>query len=65
MLASRLSEDPNVKVLLVEAGDHMGYFTKIPLTATAAQHGDNDWSVRATAQKYSSFGLINQVKQYA
>lgn len=42
----------------------MGYFTKIPLTATAAQHGDNDWTVRATVQKYSSFGLLNQVKQH-
>ncbi|XP_034833429.1 neither inactivation nor afterpotential protein G isoform X2 [Maniola hyperantus] len=60
VLASRLSENPEVKVLLIEAGDHMGYFTKIPLTATAAQQGPNDWSIRATSQKYSSFGLWNQ-----
>ncbi|CAH2087700.1 unnamed protein product [Euphydryas editha] len=62
VLASRLSEDPNVKVLLVEAGDHMGYFTKIPLTSTAAQQGANDWSVRTSPQKYSSFGLFNQTQ---
>ncbi|CAG9791096.1 unnamed protein product [Diatraea saccharalis] len=60
VLAARLSEDPGTKVLLVEAGDHMSYFTKIPLTATAAQQGPNDWSVRTTPQKYSSFGLWRQ-----
>ncbi|KAL0821343.1 hypothetical protein ABMA28_005932 [Loxostege sticticalis] len=60
VLAARLSEDPRMKVLLVEAGDHMGYFTRIPLTATAAQQGPNDWSVRTTAQKFSSFGLWGQ-----
>ncbi|CAG9134881.1 unnamed protein product [Plutella xylostella] len=60
VLAARLSEDPGTRVLLVEAGDQMGYFTKIPLTATAAQQGPNDWSVRTTPQKYSSFGMWNQ-----
>ncbi|XP_041980619.1 neither inactivation nor afterpotential protein G [Aricia agestis] len=60
VLAARLSEDPDVRVLLIEAGDHMGYFTRIPLTATAAQQGPNDWSVRTTPQKYSSFGLWDQ-----
>ncbi|CAH0687624.1 unnamed protein product [Spodoptera exigua] len=60
VLASRLTEDLNTSVLLVEAGDHMGYFTKIPLTPTAAQQGPDDWSVRTRAQKYSSFGLWGQ-----
>ncbi|XP_038221961.1 neither inactivation nor afterpotential protein G isoform X2 [Zerene cesonia] len=60
VIAARLSEDPNVKVLLIEAGGHMGYFTNIPLTATAAQQGPNDWSVRARPQKYSSFGMWDQ-----
>ncbi|XP_063627198.1 neither inactivation nor afterpotential protein G [Cydia splendana] len=60
VLAARLSEDPKVTVLLVEAGYHMGYFTKIPLTATAAQQGPDDWSVRSKAQKYSSFGMWDQ-----
>jgi hypothetical protein len=62
VLAARLSENPSTKVLLVEAGDQMGYFTKIPLTPTAAQQGPNDWSVRTKAQKYSSFGLWGQVR---
>lgn len=61
VLAARLSEDAKVKVLLVEAGDQMGYFTKIPLTPTAAQLGPSDWSVRSTPQKYSSFGLWDRV----
>ncbi|XP_052748025.1 neither inactivation nor afterpotential protein G isoform X2 [Galleria mellonella] len=60
VLASRLSEDPTVTVLLLEAGDHMSYFTQIPLTPTAAQQGPNDWSVRTVPQKYSSFGLWRQ-----
>ncbi|XP_075979560.1 neither inactivation nor afterpotential protein G [Anticarsia gemmatalis] len=60
VLASRLSEDPKTRVLLVEAGDHMGYFTKIPLTPTAAQQGPNDWAVRTKPQKYSSFGMWGQ-----
>ncbi|XP_022824695.1 neither inactivation nor afterpotential protein G [Spodoptera litura] len=60
VLASRLSEDPNTSVLLVEAGDHMGFFTRIPLTPTAAQQGPDDWSVRTKPQKYSSFGLWGQ-----
>lgn len=62
VLASRLTEDPSIKVLVVEAGDHMRYFTKIPLTPTAAQQGPNDWSVRTSAQKYSSFGMWGQVR---
>ncbi|KOB74557.1 Alcohol dehydrogenase, partial [Operophtera brumata] len=62
VLAARLSEDPGTKVLLIEAGDHMGYFTKVPLTATAAQQGPNDWAVKTTRQKYSSFGMWNQTQ---
>ncbi|CAH0588233.1 unnamed protein product [Chrysodeixis includens] len=40
----------------------MGYFTKIPLTPTAAQQGPDDWSVRTKSQKYSSFGLWSQAQ---
>lgn len=61
VLAARLSEDSTNKVLLLEAGDHMGYFTKVPLTATAAQQGPNDWAVKTTSQKFSSFGMWSQV----
>ncbi|KAM3960387.1 LOW QUALITY PROTEIN: neither inactivation nor afterpotential protein G [Aphomia sociella] len=62
VLASRLSEDPKVTVLLIEAGDHMSYFTKIPLMPTAAQQGPNDWSVHTAPQKYSSFGIRSQTQ---
>lgn len=61
VLASRLTEDPNTKVLLIEAGGHMGYFTRIPLTSTAAQQSPYDWSVQTSPQKYSSFGTYAQV----
>ncbi|KAI8434421.1 hypothetical protein MSG28_012456 [Choristoneura fumiferana] len=61
VLAARLSEDPTVQVLLVEAGSQMGYFSKIPLAPTASQQGPDDWSVRTKPQKYSSFGLWDQI----
>ncbi|XP_072938333.1 neither inactivation nor afterpotential protein G [Epargyreus clarus] len=62
VLASRLTEDPNTKVLLIEAGGHMGYFTRIPLTSTAAQQSPYDWSVQTSPQKYSSFGTYSQTQ---
>ncbi|XP_028026660.1 neither inactivation nor afterpotential protein G [Bombyx mandarina] len=40
----------------------MGYFTRMPLTPTAAQQGPNDWSVRTVPQRYSSFGLWRQTQ---
>lgn len=54
VLASRLSEDPNVSVLVLEAGDdHRGVLeTKIPLTFGKLFHTKNDWDYYTTAQSH-------------
>lgn len=53
VLASRLSEDHNVNVLVLEAGgDNRGVLeTKIPLTFGKLFHGENDWDYYTTAQE--------------
>ncbi|UZJ53577.1 hypothetical protein CBS101457_002897 [Exobasidium rhododendri] len=53
VLASRLSENPNVHVLVLEAGgDQRGILeTKIPLTFSKLFHGVNDWDYYTTPQK--------------
>ncbi|KFB44288.1 AGAP001546-PA-like protein [Anopheles sinensis] len=61
VLANRLSADPNVTVLLVEAGDNFGAASIIPLISTAMQGTKYDWAFRTTPQKYSSHGLGNNV----
>lgn len=52
MLASRLTEDPNVSVLVLEAGgDQRGILeTKIPLTFSKLFHGPNDWDYYTSPQ---------------
>uniref|UniRef100_A0A182MCE4 Glucose-methanol-choline oxidoreductase N-terminal domain-containing protein n=1 Tax=Anopheles culicifacies TaxID=139723 RepID=A0A182MCE4_9DIPT len=59
VLANRLSENPNITVLLVEAGDTFGAASIIPLISTAMQGTKYDWAFRTTPQKYSSYGLGN------
>uniref|UniRef100_A0A182J0V1 Glucose-methanol-choline oxidoreductase N-terminal domain-containing protein n=1 Tax=Anopheles atroparvus TaxID=41427 RepID=A0A182J0V1_ANOAO len=62
VLANRLSANPNVTVLLVEAGDTFGAASIIPLISTAMQGTKYDWAFRTTPQKYSSHGLVNNAK---
>uniref|UniRef100_A0A182QPL4 Glucose-methanol-choline oxidoreductase N-terminal domain-containing protein n=1 Tax=Anopheles farauti TaxID=69004 RepID=A0A182QPL4_9DIPT len=59
VLANKLSENPNVTVLLVEAGDTFGAVSIIPLFSTAMQGTKYDWAFRTIPQKYSSHGLGN------
>lgn len=50
-LASRLSEDPNINVLLVEAGgDGLQLDARIPAAAGNLQHGSSDWEEYAEPQ---------------
>ncbi|XP_058061993.1 neither inactivation nor afterpotential protein G [Anopheles bellator] len=60
VLANRLSSDPNVSVLLVEAGGTFGAASIVPIMSTAMQGTKYDWSFRTTPQKYSSHGLGDQ-----
>lgn len=61
VLANRLSENENISVLLIEAGQQFGPLSIIPLLAVTLQKGKEDWAFETTSQKFSSKGLHNQV----
>src|SRR5438309_81 len=44
VMAARLSEDPNVKVLLLEAGGSENFVSQIPLMAFFLQKTPMDWA---------------------
>ncbi|GBN89564.1 Glucose dehydrogenase [FAD, quinone] [Araneus ventricosus] len=60
VLASRLSEDPFVKVLLLEAGGHVDPVSEIPAAAFLTQLTDNDWQFLSTPQKRAGGGYPNR-----
>lgn len=61
ILASKLSENPAVTVLLIEAGSTFSPLAMVPLMTIQQQKTSVDWQLRTTSQKYSSIGLIDQV----
>ncbi|KAJ8669124.1 hypothetical protein QAD02_000383, partial [Eretmocerus hayati] len=63
VLASRLSEDVNVSVLLVEAGGHFSWLASVPLAAPALQMTEVDWSFKTEPQLYSTQGMYGR-QQY-
>lgn len=62
ILASRLSENPDVSVLLIEAGSTFSPLSMIPFLTSQQQKTQNDWKFETVSQKHSSFGFANQVK---
>ncbi|GBM66585.1 hypothetical protein AVEN_251996-1 [Araneus ventricosus] len=60
VLASRLSEDPFVKVLLLEAGGHVDPVSEIPAAAFLTQLTANDWQFLSTPQKRAGGGYPNR-----
>ncbi|GBM08915.1 PiggyBac transposable element-derived protein 4 [Araneus ventricosus] len=60
VLASRLSEDPFVKVLLLEAGGYVDPVSEIPAAAFLTQLTDNDWQFLSTPQKRAGGGYPNR-----
>ncbi len=57
VLASRLSEDPSVSVLVIEAGKEGGGLNgRIPLTFTKMFRTDVDWDYTTTPQNEKLFG---------
>lgn len=62
VLSNRLSEDPNVTVLLIEAGEHDSHpDIQIPLFFTNLQRNPvTDWMYQTTPQKKSSIALTSQ-----
>lgn len=61
ILASRLSQNTEVSVLLIEAGGTFSPFAMVPFLTSQQQKTFNDWNLRTVTQKYSSFGFIDQV----
>lgn len=57
VLANRLSEDPRVKVLLLEAGGSENIISDIPIAYQMLQHTPMDWSYLTEPQESSCFGL--------
>lgn len=59
VLANRLSEDPAIKVLLLEAGGSENIFSDIPIAAATLQLTPIDWAYKTEPQELSCFGLEN------
>ncbi|KAF7495030.1 Glucose dehydrogenase -like protein [Sarcoptes scabiei] len=57
VVANRLSENPNVKVLLLEAGGHEVYQTEIPVLAARLQLSEYDWQYKTEPQKFACKGM--------
>ncbi len=63
VIANRLSEDPSIKVLLLEAGGSENLFSDIPIAAATLQMTPIDWAFQTEPQEASCFGLINRVSR--
>jgi len=61
VLAARLSENPSVNVLLLEAGGSENIISDIPLAYQSLQNTPMDWAYRTVPQEASCFGLKDKV----
>lgn len=64
VIASRLSEMPCLKVLLLEAGDRPPLLTEVPAFSDYFWGTDFDWNFKTVPQKHVGDGLINRVRSY-
>ncbi|KAK5649259.1 hypothetical protein RI129_000288 [Pyrocoelia pectoralis] len=62
VLASRLSENPHNRVLLIEAGGNFNMYANIPSMFIFLQKSKYDWLYESVSQEWSSFGF-KQKKQ--
>ncbi|GBN92093.1 Glucose dehydrogenase [FAD, quinone] [Araneus ventricosus] len=60
VVANRLSENPDIRVLLLEAGGAPKLKSEVPILAAQLQMTRNDWRYLTVPQKHSCFGLINR-----
>lgn len=65
VVASRISEEPCVKVLLLEAGPKPPLISEVPGLSTSLLGTDVDWKFQTIPQKHSATGLKNKVNQTA
>ena len=57
VLASRLSEDPSTRVLLLEAGSSENVVSDMPVAYQSLQQTPMDWKYKTVAQEAACFGL--------
>lgn len=57
IVAARLAQDPNVRVLLIEAGGYPAPFLDVPLIAPILQLSGYDWQYRTARQEKACKGL--------
>lgn len=60
VLANRLSENPQWKILLLEAGPGENDLQNIPLLTTFLQNSQYNWADIAEAQNTSCYGKYNE-----
>ncbi|GIY85933.1 l-sorbose 1-dehydrogenase [Caerostris extrusa] len=65
VLASRLSEDECVKVLLLEAGGKIDPITEVPVLALFTENTDMDWQYKTVPQARAAGGYENKQMPYA
>jgi choline dehydrogenase-like flavoprotein len=63
VLASRLSEDPSVRVLLLEAGGSLPSIASIPTLSAFLQKTPYDWQFETVPQKNACLAMVNQVSR--
>lgn len=56
MLANRLTENPDWKVLLIEAGKVEGILNQVPLMTAAVKFTEYNWKYYSEPQKNACFG---------
>ena len=67
VLAARLTEDDNVKVVVLEAGEEETKYPLhyIPLMLFFLQNTEADWAYRTVPQKKACLGLKEQVRPFS
>ena len=66
VLAARLSEEPCISVLVLEAGPKPPLISEVPLLKGSLAGTDVDWNFKIVPQKYSSSAMKDKVnKNYA
>ena len=61
VIVSRLTEEPCVTVLLLEAGPEPPLLTEVPALCTYFWGSNLDWQFKTVPQKYTASGLENRV----
>lgn len=62
VLAAELSSNPDVKVLLIEAGGHESWISRVPLLAPMQMIVDSTWNYQTVPQSHSHVGFHDQVE---